>query len=684
MRLPLLRFRNAPPLLLRRLGSHQSTPVFCSSIIANNFIVGGPPRLSPIFRTFRHAAVRLEDATINPNDNSLPEASVPTIPLRLLPRSCPGCGAITQWIDKDEPGFYDLNRKSVRTYVAALRNQDAARHVEEKNTDAQDTPVLEAQLDPGLDSGQSALEDRPTNNEAPKNSSKISILKDTPVCDRCHNLIHHHKGVSIYHPSMDSIEDTIDESPYKYNHIYHVLDAADFPLSLIPNLQNRLYLSPQRSKNRRSKAYRYYHGSRADLSFIITRSDLLAPTKEQVDRLMPYLTQVLRDALGRSGQDIRLGNVHCVSAKRGWWTRDLKEKIYKRGGAGWMVGKVNVGKSNLFESVFPKGRNQDMNVARLRDSETANITTIRDPSQIPSTEAGTIINSDNARDNDFSDENSLLPPAQPETAYPVMPVISSLPGTTASPIRLPFGNGKGELIDLPGLARGDLEKYVLEDHKLDLVMDQRIKPVQQVIKPGQSLLLGGGLIRITPRNAIDIVLAYPFTTLPAHLTSTEKAIAIQSEQREAGITSIMRPGTGEIIASAGTYVLRWDVTKARSGPVTNPVAIGIDTDRLPYQVLATDILIEGCGWVELASQIRKRELEKRSMEFDDGDENSYLPAVEIFTPHGKYVGARRPMNAWLLCNKKPGVGKMKGRPRRAMKGVKKMQKMETRKQAAVI
>ena len=53
------------------------------------------------------------------------------------------------------------------------------------------------------------------------------------------------------------------------------------------------------------------------MSFIITRSDLLAPKKEQVDSLMPYIVEVLRDALGGTGENVRLGNVRCVSAKRG-------------------------------------------------------------------------------------------------------------------------------------------------------------------------------------------------------------------------------------------------------------------------------------------------------------------------------------------------------------------------------
>ena len=59
--------------------------------------------------------------------------------------------------------------------------------------------------------------------------------------------------------------------------------------------------------------------------------------------------------LAHLGKMVRLGNVRCVSSRRGWWTRQVKDEISSRGGGGWMVGKVNVGKSSLFGSVFPKG-----------------------------------------------------------------------------------------------------------------------------------------------------------------------------------------------------------------------------------------------------------------------------------------------------------------------------------------
>lgn len=498
--------------------------------------------------------------------------------------------------------------------------------------------------------------------------TKASI--QTPICNRCHDLLHHNTGAPIEHPTLNSIHDIISESPHKYNHIYHVLDAADFPLSLIPQLQRYLSLSRQRSRNRRAKTSRFYHGRKAELSFIITRSDLLAPKKEQVDKLMPYLIGVLRDALGSSAKDVRLGNVHCVSSKRGWWTADLKEDIWNRGGGGWMVGKVNVGKSNLFECVFPKGRKEKVNFTSLRG------TFLQGKIQSGAVETRTpILGLEPDLEHDILQEDALLPPVPMEQAFPVMPVVSSLPGTTASPIRLPFGGGRGELIDLPGLRRSDLETYVADEHKSELVMQQRLRPEQYVVKPGQSLLLGN-LIRITPKNPEATVLAYPYVPFSGHVTSTEKAIEIHSQRRDSCIPSIAKPGVGSSMSSAGAFQLKWDVTKKRAGPLTSHMAAGLKAEVLPFKVFSTDLLIEGCGWVELVAQIRKRGLEPLDNKNDRAIREPY-PVVEVFSPEGRHIGARQPLGAWLLGGRKPNSRRV--RPRRSMKGVKRRTKLETRR-----
>ncbi|KAI9718203.1 MAG: hypothetical protein M1812_004193 [Candelaria pacifica] len=578
-----------------------------------------------------------------------------------LPFSCPGCGALTQSIDPSAAGFYSKSINSSR----APAHEKNKHHANKKTHQVYESALANV--------GEDVLEQLGLD----ASSAKVTIEQDsplrTPVCDRCHHLLHHNKGVPIDHPTMQSIRDTISESPHDHNQVYHVLDAADFPMSLIPNLHDRLSLTPQRSQNRRSKTEKYYHGRKAGLSFVITRSDLLAPKKEQVDRLMNYLVEVLRDALGSSGKDIRLGNVSCVSSKRGWWTRELKRNIRERGGGGWMVGKVNVGKSNLFECVFPKGGTNRNKIVGPQSVE----------HQIERTQHN---------DNNRFRAGSLLPPAQPETAYPVLPIISSLPGTTASPIRLPFGNGKGELIDLPGLARGNLASYISEKNQDGLVMHNRVDPKQHVIKPEQSLLLLGGLIRITPvapKKAPDsmnniIIIAHTFVPLPQHLTSTWKAREFQARsdsEKDPGyihnpnFPSILKPGAGKTIRPAGRFQLKWDVTRQHTGPLTsNKRSAKIRPDLFPFKIFSTDILIEGCGWVELTAQVSK----KRLQEFDQastegGSAEAWYPEVEVLSPTGQFIGTRKPMNAWLFAGKKKKKAKTleKGRPRPSMKGTKK-------------
>lgn len=510
----------------------------------------------------------------------------------------------------------------------------------------------------------------------------------------------------MFHPTVESLRETIEESPHKYNHIYHVIDAADFPMSLIPRLNVLLGDIPLRTRNRRSRASKFLRDRQTEMSFIITRSDLLGPTKQSVDALMPYLREVLRDALGRLGNRVRLGNVRCVSASHGWWTRDVKEDIWHRGGAGWMVGKVNVGKSRLFEEVYPKGR--------LNHPDAS----------VGPTAIGKI-----QPEEDDVDVGDLLPPARASTNYPAMPIVSSLPGTTASPIRIPFGNKKGELIDLPGLARSDLDLFVKEEHRQSLIMKKRIVPEQATVKPGQSIILGGGLIRITPTSENTIFLMYNFTPLEDHVTSNEKAIEFQTQIKTSGAQeNISLPDTAATIKHAGRFTLQHDVTRQRAGPLTRKNAVGLNIDRLPFRVLSVDILIEGVGYVEIVAQVRARSIYRRredtsNSETAEGAEEQPkssaltldpfedmmrqrrdnakndcgsapthsaarqeeeqprevdLPSVDIYTPEGRFVGTRKPINGWLTNKPRVLAEHKKSRPRKSMKGQKKKAKVEAR------
>lgn len=555
-------------------------------------------------------------------------------PPALLPVSCPGCGALSQETDSQQAGFYTRSRKAVRQYLHYVRLQNLQRLKRQGDNLVEDEPA------PSLEESKSEQE-----------ALKTSPL---PMCDRCHDLIYYSRGQPIAHPSLEDIADSIAESPFRRNHIIHVVDAADFPLSVVPSFMSKLNVAKQRSQNRRSQ---HDFSSRPTLSFVITRSDLLGPTKEMVDSMMPYFQRVLRDALGRVGQDMRLGNVHLVSAKRGWWTKEIKEEIWKRGGGTWMVGKFNVGKSNLFEVLFPKGSGDRAPVYTELKEKT---------SQEDELVQGLLL------------ERALLPPPQDEVPFPVFPLVSDLPGTTASPIRLPFGNGRGELIDLPGLERGTMEEFVRPDRKTDLIMQTRQNVEQYIIKPGQSLILGGGLIRITPQLSTSsrdaTVLAFPFVPLKAHVTSTEKAIAQQTLNRESGIESIIVDSARQCMASAGTIGLTTDVTRSYAGPL---LRAGVPITRLPFKVYATDILIEGVGWVELSQQVRlapRRQPASTDVASEgvpspdplsvDGAESDFAPfsdesnhvstvpqtidapTVEVFSPNGKHVSSRPSLGAW--------------------------------------
>lgn len=599
-----------------------------------------------------------------------------------LPVTCPGCGALSQTIVPEAAGFY-TERKKRRLKVR----------------EEQDAIFAEAM---GRLAGTEGVTPAPAAESANGNGNSNIV----PICDRCHALRYQSKGSSILHPSMQSIQAIIEASPHNSNHIYHVLDAADFPLSLIPNLTDALRLPKLRTQNRRSKTRTYTHGRQADVSFIITRADLLAPQKEQVDRLMPYLQDVLRDALGRTGKNVRLGSLRCVSSKRGWWTPHVKKEIWERGGAGWVVGKVNVGKSALFEVVFPKGgevnnralplpSGLDPRQQRQLSEATSRAKEVTRPrseeSFVPSTTYSPLVERQQQQqlsqtvetidegENMEAEDIDLLPPAQPETAYPTMPLVSSLPGTTASPIRVPYGNGRGELIDLPGIQRSSLETHVRPEHHASLVMKSRVTPEQNVLKPGQSLLLGG-IIRIRPVLADGeslIFLAYNFTPLRPHVTSNDKANAIQT-----GITKIEGPNgelvegayTGTVenigtekakgrIKSAGIFKLEWDVTKRRTGPLTDRTAGKQKVENLPFVVYSADILIEGVGWVELACQVRSRRQSLIRDAFDTAEQET-RPQVEVFTPKGKFIAVRKPMCAWILGGpKKVAKHMQRQRPR---------------------
>lgn len=434
--------------------------------------------------------------------------------------------------------------------------------------------------------------------------------------------MHHNKATPAPSPTIYAIRELLNESPHKENHVYHILDAADFPMSLIRGIYGALSLKEQRSRNRRSKSEKYKGGKKmTDITFVITRADLLAPRPEMVDSKMEYMRSVLRDALSKSPEEIRLGNVRMISCFRGWRTRQLREQIAERGGGAWVVGKTNVGKSQFIESCFPKDSKNFEKIAELVKRREAEGDFPIQPDDID------------------LDPHALLPPSPREDLYPVLPVVSSLSGTTVSPIRIPFGRGRGEMIDLPGLHRDGLQDYVLDERRGDLTMTSYIRnPERHTIRGEQSLLLAGGLVRVTAVNPGDVLLAVCFVPIESHVTNTEKAIRMQAQETAYPKTNIMKPGIGESISSAGIFEIKWDVTK-QNLPRSLAKAVedrGVPIPELPYKVFAADLVIEAFGWVELTVQVRTKAMKAS----DD------VPRIEVFTPNGRHVGWRPPIQCF--------------------------------------
>ncbi|KAF2866077.1 hypothetical protein BDV95DRAFT_584841 [Massariosphaeria phaeospora] len=728
--------------------AQASIPIFLCPVLLKAPV---RPTISPA-RTTRssrpisissHARQQATTTDQHRNDSQAALLLADTTPNQALPRSCPGCGAPTQVFDKKEAGYYNIDRRGVKGYLefdpAKGGDVTVESDVYTRALKQADPKLLEAL---GLD--RDVL-------DAPQHPTKAA--PQIPTCDRCHNLVNHNIATPISHPTIAAIQETIAESPHRRNHIYHVVDAADFPLSLVPYLQSSLRIPKLRTQNRRAKHKGWVANDRiAEVSFIVTRSDLLAPEKEQVDRLMPYFQNVLRDALGRTNQNARLGNIRLVSAKRGWWTKQVKDEIWDRGGAGWMVGKVNVGKSNLFEMVFPKGRGADFeNIRQIRsaaerEAMLENTKSVAELVQVQKQLAEEDVEAErqNSRprshihepppeepeEEDF-DPDSLLPPVQVYTPYPVFPIASSLPGTTASPIRIPFGRNRGELVDLPGLARTSpgLETFVEPAHHDDLVMEHRITAERHILKPGQSLLLGGGLIRLTPVTPDLVFLVHPFVPLPPHTTATDKATALQTQTSDRHVPSILAPHAGAAMKSAGRFQLQWDATKKLAGPLTDPTAGKMKPENLPFQIWSADILVEGVGWLEVSAQVRrpqgwrapgmvkkdpnharhaKREVRARedlarARKFDalgdagSGEQDAFdrevagrrnaedgaawgeFPEIEVFSPLGKFVGVRRPMCASVVSGPRVVSSRERAaRPRRSMVSVKRQRKPKER------
>lgn len=196
----------------------------------------------------------------------------------------------------------------------------------------------------------------------------------------------------------------------------------------------------------------------------------------------------------------------------------------------------------------------------------------------------------------------------------------------------------------------------------------------------------GGLFLFQPKNikkgVYEMTLANPFTALQAHVSRFDKTkkyfmqdinttsdqlkkVLVQDVQSlgfirpptpkpreyrdDNGLDPLVEPKPAfdyylpENIKSAGVFKLK-DVVTARRNPKlktdeqTSPEALA----ALPYRIFATDILIDGVGFVELTAQVRR----------DRDTGQFHEPEVEIFSPMGEGISQRPCLNLFMHLEKR--------------------------------
>ncbi|KAK6528238.1 hypothetical protein TWF281_009485 [Arthrobotrys megalospora] len=611
-----------------------------------------------------------------------------------MPEFCPGCGAKSHSDKFNEPGFYGpessmptpkfpWNPKSPfhaapkqnleNIYKAALSqmSEEVKEIMREANmkppVDEEDEPKIykkiHRQHPNNLPQDEDVLddfipyEDLPSPRSAESESWFDALTPEDPqrneleirrrarhtiLCSRCRNLLHY-QNTPVEGPDATFAQaaEIISKSPFKRIHVYHIIDAADFPMSVLPNARRAILAGLNDLKDGKKKD--------VSLSFVITRADLLMPTEQKVTSLMTYIRRVLSNHLDDADKEKTLKDLRIVSAKNGWTTERLKDEIRGRKGGVLFLGKTNVGKSRLYEAVFPKRGKKDM---------------------APKNKAfgrGDLAEEDVLEDDfDFYIQNGR------RVKYPEMPLASKVPGTTVGPISIDFAAGRGQLIDLPGFSRGGLMKYLKQDYVKETVMVNRVNPERYIVPPEKTFLLGG-LVTVRPvqpakGRPVTLEIAV-FSNVPGHVAKQEKVDGFLNPEPESEPSKGKRDFLWAKVAavksfqSAGTFKLIDDITKRRSGPLVE----GMGEDKfknVPFRIYATDIVVEGFGWLEISAQVGK----------DDPH-----PEIEVLSPNGESILQRETMKAYQE-SLKPGSKAAPGsRPKKSMKGAKKAQKKELKK-----
>lgn len=400
--------------------------------------------------------------------------------LSWIPDYCPGCGAPSQRQDPNLPGHYsrltrrqrfgDLTIKSPKQHSEENIFYDTLERLRSQSDSEPPSQELREFLSTAMASSPS-----PPTSESAGEESRVPPL----VCGRCHGIRYHHRasGLPAY-PTLHTLTNLMQNSPHTKNHIYHLIDAADLPMSLQPGLREHLYRNLSKPLCRQ-----------LTVSYIVTRADILMASERQISSLMTYIKKRIKDALPEDERvESMVDKIHVISTRNGWGVGKVKDEIQRRTGGVWIIGGINVGKSRFVKEMWPEG-GESRPVTREEAEEYGIL-----PEGGESTELKA-----EGKEGEVEKKKGKMAYEYFLNPLHIAPTVSDVPGTTAAPIKIAYrASGQerrwGEMIDLPGFERwvgygkNGLLKYVRPELQMAVAMDERVKGQQYTIKSGELSL----------------------------------------------------------------------------------------------------------------------------------------------------------------------------------------------------
>lgn len=144
------------------------------------------------------------------------------------------------------------------------------------------------------------------------NSEMLEDLKESLVCKRCHDALHH----SVYNPEEHipmNFSKVMESIPQEAN-VVHVFSAYDFPLSLV-NIKDR-----------------------RNVFYVMNKTDLLFGHGSGINKYQNFFKGMVHRLTGEEK------NIHLISAYTNWGIADMFKKFDL---LNYMVGYVNTGKTRL-------------------------------------------------------------------------------------------------------------------------------------------------------------------------------------------------------------------------------------------------------------------------------------------------------------------------------------------------